>query len=122
MPIAIGADSPRARIADLAERGGDLRRALRELSSLVADDHTNIEAARKLAQLARRLGDAQAAALAWSRIVVIDPFDAAAHAALGRIAVERQATPPSRSASSARRSRPGRPTPRRLTATWPRRC
>ena len=90
VPFATGAESPRARLADLAERGGDLRRALRELSSLVADDHTNIDAARKLAQLARRLGDAQAAALAWNRIVVIDPFDAAAHTALGRIAVERK--------------------------------
>jgi tetratricopeptide (TPR) repeat protein len=90
VPFATGAESPRARIADLAERGGDLRRALRELSSLVADDHTNIDAARKLAQLARRLGDGQAAALAWNRIVVIDPFDAAAHTALGRIAVDRK--------------------------------
>ena len=90
VPFALGAESPRARIADLAERGGDLRRALRELSSLVADDHVNIEAARKLALLARRLGDGQAASLAWSRIVVIDPFDAGAHTALGRIALERQ--------------------------------
>jgi tetratricopeptide (TPR) repeat protein len=90
VPFAIGADSPRARLADLAERSGDLPRALRELSSLVADDHLNIEAARKLAALARRLGDAQAAALAWSRIVVIDPFDAAAHTALGRIAIDRK--------------------------------
>jgi len=92
VPFATGAESPRARLADLAERGGDLRRALKELSSLVADDHTNIDAARKLAQLARRLGDAPAAALAWNRIVVIDPFDAAAHTALGRIAVDRKDT------------------------------
>jgi tetratricopeptide (TPR) repeat protein len=90
VPFATGAESPRARIADLAERGGDLRRALRELSSLLADDHLNIEAARKLGRLALRLGDPQAAALAWNRVVVIDPFDAAAHTALGRIAVERK--------------------------------
>jgi cellulose synthase operon protein C len=90
VPFATGAESPRARIADLAERGGDLRRAMKELSSLVADDHTNIDAARRLAQLARRLGDPRSAELAWSRIVVIDPFDAAAHAALGRIAVEKK--------------------------------
>lgn len=90
VPLAIGAQSPRARLADLAERGGDLRRALREWSSLVTDDHLNIEAARRLARLAVRLGDQSAAALAWSRIVVIDPFDATAHAALGRIAVDRK--------------------------------
>ena len=88
VPFATGADCPRARLADLAERGGNLRRALRELSSLVADDHTNIEAARRLALLARRLGDARAESLAWNRIVVIDPFDASAHTALGRVAVE----------------------------------
>jgi cellulose synthase operon protein C len=90
VPIAVGPNSPRARIADLAARGGDFRRALRELSSLVAADHTNIEAARQLAQIAKRLGDAAATALAFERIVVIDPFDSAAHSALGRIAVERR--------------------------------
>jgi tetratricopeptide (TPR) repeat protein len=90
VPIAIGSNSPRARIADLAARGGDFRRALRELSSLVAADHTNIEAARQLAQIGKRLGDAAATALAYERIIVIDPFDSSAHAALGRIAVDRR--------------------------------
>jgi tetratricopeptide (TPR) repeat protein len=90
VPIATGPNSPRARIAELAARGGDFGRALRELSSLVAADHTNIEAARQLAQIAKRLGDTAAAALAFERIVVIDPFDSAAHSALGRIAVERR--------------------------------
>jgi cellulose synthase operon protein C len=90
VPFATGGDSPRARLADLAERSGDLRRALREWSSLVADDHLNIEAARRLARLAARLGDQQAAALAWNRVVVIDPFDATAHTALGRIALEKK--------------------------------
>jgi tetratricopeptide (TPR) repeat protein len=52
----------------------------------------NLDAARRLARLAARLGNGQAAALAWSRIVVIDPFDAAAHTALGRIAVGRKDT------------------------------
>jgi cellulose synthase operon protein C len=92
VPIAIGPDSPRARIADLAARSGDSRRALRELSSLVAADHTNIEAARQLAQLAKRLGDTAATALAYGRIVVIDPFDSSAHSALGRIAADRRET------------------------------
>ena len=90
VPIAVGPNSPRARIAELAARGGDFPRALRELSSLVAADHTNIEAARQLTQVAKRLGDAAAMALAYQRIVVIDPFDSAAHSALGRIAVDRR--------------------------------
>jgi cellulose synthase operon protein C len=88
VPLAIGAESPRARLADLAERGGDTRRELRELTSLVTDDHLNIDAARKLARLAGRLGDPKAAALAWNRVVVLDPFDAAAHSALGRLAAD----------------------------------
>jgi cellulose synthase operon protein C len=90
VPIAIGPNSPRARIAELAARAGDFGRALRELSSLVAADHTNIEAARQLAPIAKRLGDTAATALAFERIVVIDPFDSAAHTSLGRIAVERR--------------------------------
>jgi tetratricopeptide (TPR) repeat protein len=93
VPFATGGDSPRARLAELAERSGDLRRALREWSSLVADDHLSIDAARRLARLAARLGDQQAAALAWNRVVVIDPFDATAHAAVGRIALERKDGP-----------------------------
>jgi len=92
VPIATGPSCPRARIAELAARGGDFRRALRELSSLVAADHTNIEAARELAQVAKRLGDTAATALAFERIVVIDPFDSAAHSALGRISVDRRDT------------------------------
>ena len=90
VPIAIGPNSPRARIAELAARGGDFRRALSELTSLVGADHTNIEAARQLAQIAKRLGDSAATTLAFERIVVIDPFDSAAHSALGRIAVDRR--------------------------------
>jgi len=90
VPIAVGPNSPRARIAELAARGGDFPRALRELSSLVAADHTNIEAARQLTQVAKRLGDSAATALAYQRIVVIDPFDSAAHSALGRIAIDRR--------------------------------
>ncbi len=90
VPIAIGPNSPRARIAELAARGGNFPRALRELSSLVAADHTNVEAARQLAQIAKRLGDTAATARAFERIVVIDPFDSAAHSALGRIAVDRR--------------------------------
>ena len=58
VPSAVGASSPRAQIAVLAERAGDFPRALRELKALVGDDHTNIEAARRrLVPSPRRLGD-----------------------------------------------------------------
>ncbi len=86
VPSAVGAWSPRAQMAALSERAGDFPRALRELTSLVADDHTNIDAARRLVPLARRLGDQAALALAYDRIVTLDPFDAATHSAYGGLA------------------------------------
>jgi len=90
VPSAVGPSSPRAQIAALAERAGDFPRALRELKALLADDHTNIEAARRLVPLARRLGDPGALALAFDRIVTLDPFDSATHSAYGRLAWERR--------------------------------
>jgi tetratricopeptide (TPR) repeat protein len=93
VPTATGPASPRAQIAALAERAGDFARALRELTSLVADDHTNIDAARKLVPLGRRLGDHEALMLAYERIVTIDPFDAGAHSAYGRMAADRRDLP-----------------------------
>ena len=90
VPSAVGPASPRAQIASLAERAGDFPRALRELKALVGDDHTNIDAARKLVPLARRLGDQSALALAYERIVTLDPFDSATHSAYGRLAVEQR--------------------------------
>ena len=90
VPTAVGPSSARAQIAGLAERAGDFPRALRELKGLLADDHTNIAAARRLVPLARRLGDQAALALAYDRIVTLDPFDAATHSAYGRLAWERR--------------------------------
>jgi tetratricopeptide (TPR) repeat protein len=92
VPSAVGASSPRAQIASLAERAGDFPRALRELKALLGDDHTNLEAARRLVPLARRLGDQAALSLAYDRIVTLDPFDAATHSAYGRLAWERRDT------------------------------
>jgi len=89
-PAAVGPRSARYLSAELSERSGDAARALREYKSLVADDHTNIAAARKLAVMARRGGDQPALALAYERIVTLDPFDASAHTALGQIALERR--------------------------------
>jgi tetratricopeptide (TPR) repeat protein len=89
-PNAVGQGSARALSADLAERSGNTARALRDYKGLVADDHTNITAARKLAVMARRSGDLSALALAYDRIVTVDPFDASAHTALGQIALDRR--------------------------------
>jgi tetratricopeptide (TPR) repeat protein len=84
-PSASGAGSPRALLAVIAERTGDLNRARAELRQLLTNDHTNIAAARKLAALA---GDAPAAAddrdYALRLIADLDPFDADVHGQLGR--------------------------------------
>ncbi len=93
VPAAIGPSSPRASLADLAEEKGDTARALRELTSLVADDPTNIAAARTLGELARRTGNQAALRTAYERIVEIDPFDSGVHSALGRMAFERRDLP-----------------------------
>ncbi len=93
VPTATGPASPRAQIAALAERAGDFGSALRELKSLVADDHTNVDAARRLIPLGRRLGDQEALLLAYERIVTVDPFDAGAHSAYGRLAADRSDLP-----------------------------
>jgi tetratricopeptide (TPR) repeat protein len=92
-PTVTGADSPHARMADLAEQAGDAGRALAELKALMAYDHTNVSAARKLAALADKAGDEAGRLLAYDRIVTVDPFDAAAHTAYGRIALGRRDLP-----------------------------
>jgi Flp pilus assembly protein TadD len=81
-PQASGGDSPRALLALIAEKEGDLARARRELRALLVHDHANIAAARKLAALSADSADDLDAAL---RLVAdLDPFDAGVHVQLGR--------------------------------------
>ena len=87
VPHATGPDSPRAQIATLAQAQGDPQRALRELEELLAVDHANVDAARQLQALADRAGNARVSASAAARVVALDPFDSAAHTALGRSAL-----------------------------------
>lgn len=89
VPTATGPASPRARLAELLLQQGDESGARRYLKSLLADDHTNVEAARRLAALAEKANDEEARALAYERIVTIDPFDARAHTEFGKIAQRR---------------------------------
>ncbi len=84
-PPASGLDSPRALLAQLAQQKGDLPRARRELRQLLAYDHVNVTAARRLLAVS---GDASEAAddrdYALRLIADLDPFDAGVHAQLGR--------------------------------------
>ena len=68
----------------------------------MAVDFDNIDAARQLASLLRATGVNDPAKLrpVFERIAAIDPFDADAHATLGRLAMQRS-EPTRRRASSA---------------------
>ena len=90
IPVAIGEESPHAVMARLAEKLGDTTRAIAEYRLFLANDHTDVAAARQLATLAEKAGDEQASALARERVVALDPFDADAHTGLGRIALKRK--------------------------------
>jgi tetratricopeptide (TPR) repeat protein len=89
VPMAIGEESPRALMGQLAEQLGDHARALQEYRELLAHDHTAIEPARRMAALAEKLGNAELAGAAYDRIVELDPSDAAAHTGLGRLAMKK---------------------------------
>ena len=90
VPSAIGDESPHAVMAGLAEKLGDRPRALKEYEALLAIDHTNVEAARKLWTVADAAGDERLMTLAISRVVSLDPFDATAHSGWGRLALKRR--------------------------------
>jgi tetratricopeptide (TPR) repeat protein len=90
VPVATGESSPHAVMGRLAEDLGDVPRAIKEYLALLANDHTAIEPARRLAALAAKAGDEAALATAHERVVELDPFDAESHTALGRIAVRRK--------------------------------
>jgi tetratricopeptide (TPR) repeat protein len=90
VPNAIGPESPHALMAGLAEKLGDRARAIKEYEALIASDHTNVDAARKLAELARAAGDDRALGVALDRVVSLDPFDSAAHTGWGRLALQRR--------------------------------
>jgi tetratricopeptide (TPR) repeat protein len=91
VPGATGDASPHALMAALAEKLGDIARAIKEYQALLAQDHTTVEPARKLAALVTKFSHPQAPAVltaAYDRVVAIDPFDPAAHAGLGRLALD----------------------------------
>jgi tetratricopeptide (TPR) repeat protein len=88
VPMATGPDSPHAIMAALAEKLGDVPRAIREYRALLAHDHNAIDAARRLTELATKANDQAALALASDRVVELDPFDASGHTGLGRVAMQ----------------------------------
>jgi tetratricopeptide (TPR) repeat protein len=88
--VATGEGSPNAIIGQLAEKLGDVPRAMKAYRDLLEHDHAAVDAARRLAQLAEKSGDEAMLRFAWDRVVALDPFDAAAHTGAGRLALKRK--------------------------------
>ena len=90
VPVATGEASPNFLIGTLAEKLGDVPRAMRAYRALIDHDHAAVDPARRLAALAEKTGDEATLQLAWDRIVALDPFDAVAHSGSGRLAMKRR--------------------------------
>jgi tetratricopeptide (TPR) repeat protein len=92
VPAAGGPDSPHDQMAAMAQEKKARPREIAELQALVAVDFNNVEAARTLAQLMRqeKIDDPAKLRPVYERIAAIDPFDADAHANLGRFAMGRR--------------------------------
>jgi tetratricopeptide (TPR) repeat protein len=91
VPQAGGKASAHDQMAEMAIEKKDTARAITELTALVAVDFNNVDAARLLASLLRQTNVDDPAKLrpVYERIAAIDPFDADAHANLGRLALRR---------------------------------
>lgn len=83
-PQAQGGLTPHGLLAQIAEKDEDLERARKELRELLVYDHTNIDAARRLAALAAKANATDDQDLALRLVADLDPFDAGVHAALGK--------------------------------------
>jgi cellulose synthase operon protein C len=91
VPTASGKDSPHAQMAEIALEKKDRARAIAELQAVMTTDFDNVEAPRQLAAQLRQdnVDDPAKLRPVYERIVAIDPFDAEAHAMLGRMAMQR---------------------------------
>jgi tetratricopeptide (TPR) repeat protein len=90
VPQTMGDSSARAGLAEVAAKRGDTDRAMRELNTLLAESHTGLESARRLAAIAREATDEATERRAIERMVALDPFDATVYAGLGRLALTQQ--------------------------------
>jgi cellulose synthase operon protein C len=90
IPSANGANNPHAMIAKIALEQKDTARAIKALEAVMLVDHSDVDSARKLAELVAPSGDAARAEDAYRRLVAIDPFDREAEASLGRLALKRK--------------------------------
>jgi Flp pilus assembly protein TadD len=95
VPLAKGPESPQIQISEMALEKNDRQRAITALRAVLDADFDNVVVARRLAKLYADEGIKDAAALRFvnERITAIDPYDADAHRALGRLAIDRGDAP-----------------------------
>lgn len=89
VPFATGEDSPWRLLAAVATRQDRPEDARRFMARLLDVDHTAAHSLRQLLVLAREADDPVQRKRAADRLIEIDPFDAAAHTALGELALAR---------------------------------
>jgi tetratricopeptide (TPR) repeat protein len=91
VPMATGDDNPHLQIAEIALERKDLPRAAASLEAAMKHDFDNIEVARELVKVMRdaKINDPARLQPVYERITAVDPFDGEAHAALGRLAMQR---------------------------------
>lgn len=89
VPMATGARSPRAILAQMALERKDPTRAISELEKLLQHANTDLESARLLVKQLEATNAPQAKLMAaYERVAQLDPFDAANHSALGRLKMQ----------------------------------
>lgn len=93
VPFATGEASPWRLLVTTALRQGQAADARRFMEKVLEGDHTAAQPLRQLVSQAREPGDAALRQRAAERLIEIDPFDAAAHSALGELALARQDIP-----------------------------
>ena len=85
VPNATGDESPNALIAAIALKQGDKSRAAQALDDLTSHEQTDVQSSRQLVTLIDGAREPRLLQTALQRVVAVDPFDADAHSALGRM-------------------------------------
>jgi tetratricopeptide (TPR) repeat protein len=93
MPIATGQSNPNTMIAAVATKQGNTARAIQALEAVMQIESSDVESARRLAELLEPMGNAGRTAAAYERVAEIDPFDAKAQTVVGRYALQQKDAP-----------------------------
>jgi tetratricopeptide (TPR) repeat protein len=89
VPMATGARSPRAMMAQMAIERKDSARAISELEKLLEYENTDLDSVRTLARELEATKAPPAKLMsAYDRIAQLDPFDSANHSKLGRLKMQ----------------------------------